>query len=510
MEQARILVVDDEMIIRTLLQDILTEAKFFVDIAASPNEALQKLHNDCYDLMISDIKMPGMSGIDLLKAAKRIDENLHIIMVTGHATADTAINALRFGAYDYVKKPFAIEELINVVERCLEHRRLQIENRCLLRELEAANSNLQEKVLITNQELDARSVELATLSDVGKVLGSVLDLEEILVIILHSTLEQTKTQTGVLGLCDENNILEIKKGVGLLQKIFENNNEILHTDWFLDNGNALLLNSFNDFPKLKNIFAGYEHNIHSLITVPMKIQHRTVGILMLASLDTNNYFTKDDLRLLDILSTQAAITVENANLYQNVQETYFATIQSLIISIEAKDPYTRGHSERVTRYAVSIAEALKLSEEEIKIIQDAGFLHDIGKIGISENIIGKTGKLTLEEYEIIKQHPVIGERIIAPIKFLQAVKSLVRHHHEWYDGTGYPDGLTGEEICLGARILAVADAFDALTSTRPYHKRSTIREAALEIQRGANKQFDPNIVEIFLDALKNNKFNLIK
>ncbi len=177
-------------------------------------------------------------------------------------------------------------------------------------------------------------------------------------------------------------------------------------------------------------------------------------------------------------------------------------IVALAIAIDAKDPYTRGHSVRVARYAAATAEELELEPLEIENILYAGLLHDIGKIGISEQILHKPTILNVAEWEVIKAHPITGAKILEPIPSLRKVTPMVRHHHERYDGTGYPQGLTGEEIPLGARIVAVADAFEAMTSYRPYSHAIFPAQAIVILKEGKGEQWDAEVVEAFLKTLE--------
>lgn len=184
------------------------------------------------------------------------------------------------------------------------------------------------------------------------------------------------------------------------------------------------------------------------------------------------------------------------------QKFFIEAIQVLVKTLEAKDKYTKEHSLNVAKYAVLIARNLRLSEEEIKIIEIAGYLHDLGKIGIDENILKKPGKLTSEEYEHVKKHPLITVEILEPIEEFREIIKFVKHHHERYDGTGYPDRLKGEEIPIGARILALADAYDAMLSDRPYRKARKKDEVINELKHEKGKQFDPKLVEKFLKVIQ--------
>jgi putative nucleotidyltransferase with HDIG domain len=185
--------------------------------------------------------------------------------------------------------------------------------------------------------------------------------------------------------------------------------------------------------------------------------------------------------------------------FMDMRETFLDTITSLAKALEAKDPHTKGHADRVSKVAVELARQLDWSEQDVELIEYVGLLHDIGKIGIEDSVLKKPGKFTEDEYVQMKEHARIGARILDGIKLLGKGAQWVEHHHEWYNGRGYPDGLKGEEIPLGARILAVADAFDAMISDRPYKQSCTIEEAREELRRFAGTQFDPEVVEAFLE-----------
>ncbi len=194
-------------------------------------------------------------------------------------------------------------------------------------------------------------------------------------------------------------------------------------------------------------------------------------------------------------------------LYSKLQRTYLDTIAALAAAIDAKDGNTNGHSERLSRYAVSIAGCLGLGESRIKVIDYAARLHDIGKIGVPDRILNKPGKLTPDEWAEMKAHSLRGAAIIEPLEFLKKVVPIVRHHHERFDGSGYPGRLKGKRIVLGARILAVADAFEAMTIDRPYQKARNTEEAKEELRKNKDSQFDPKVVDVFLEIVDNVNLN---
>lgn len=237
--------------------------------------------------------------------------------------------------------------------------------------------------------------------------------------------------------------------------------------------------------------------IRSLMCAPLVTRGKYLGAIYVENTTKIACFTKSELELLTLIASQMAYAIDNAILYHDLQHAFFATIRSLGNALEAKDPYTRGHSSRVARYAVGIGEELGLEGEQLENLGIAAELHDIGKIAISERIIGKSGRLTDEEFEIIKEHPRRGVEILEPIRFLAPVLPFILHHHERFNGRGYPDGLAGDEIPLEARIINLADAFDAMTTKRSYNEPKSFAEALEQCQLEAGISFDGNCVDAF-------------
>lgn len=234
------------------------------------------------------------------------------------------------------------------------------------------------------------------------------------------------------------------------------------------------------------------------VAVPLTVGGKVTGVLTLAGKPGGQHFSKEEDIFLTTLGTALGLAMENARLYSSLREHYSSTVQALAAALEAKDMYTRGHSVRVAKWARACARELKLSPEEQEQIYLSGLLHDLGKIGVREDILLKPGPLTLEERKEMQKHPEVGARILEPARFPAAVIAAVRHHHEDYGGGGYPAGLSGEEIPLLARIIRVADAYDAMTSARPYRQAFTPERAREELKRCAGQQFDPRVVDAFL------------
>lgn len=225
---------------------------------------------------------------------------------------------------------------------------------------------------------------------------------------------------------------------------------------------------------------------------------KLLGLIAASSLSRGAFTEAGQMELFVDITNQAAVAIDNAKMYKRLEETFWSTIRSLAEAIDAKDSYTRGHSDRVADYAEALARKLDLEEDMLSAVRCAGYLHDTGKIGIPDAILLKPGKLTDDEYTQIMNHPILSHKIIEPVEFPFEVKPLVRHHHERIDGSGYPDGLTGEEIPLGARIIGIADAYEAMTSDRPYRKALSRAAAVEELQRCSGTQFDSELVDAFL------------
>ncbi|MCL2145060.1 MAG: GAF domain-containing protein [Endomicrobia bacterium] len=253
--------------------------------------------------------------------------------------------------------------------------------------------------------------------------------------------------------------------------------------------------------------SGDRYTSKSFISVPLRVKNTVVGVLNVNASREVNSFEDRDVRLLTILADQAAMTLENIELFNNLQDFYFEMIQTLARVIDAKDSYTYDHADRARQYAKLIAEKMHLPQAIVRHVEYAALMHDIGKIGIEEHILRKPGRLTSEEVDIIKKHPIIGNKIISPVTFLAPVAPMVLYHQEWYDGNGYPEGLAGEEIPLGSRIVAVIDAYDAMTSNRPYRKALSKDFAVAELKKGSGTQFDPQVIDVFVKILKEESLN---
>jgi putative nucleotidyltransferase with HDIG domain len=247
----------------------------------------------------------------------------------------------------------------------------------------------------------------------------------------------------------------------------------------------------------------------SILCIPLVTKGECLGVLEVINKVDNTLFCDADLELLSTLGTQISSAIDNANMYGQMKSLFLSTVQSLSSAIDAKNKYTNDHSRRVTIYSLAIAQEMGCTVEVCNNIRLSGLLHDIGKIGVPEAILDKSSRLTDEEFKKIKEHPMIGARIMEPIKPLQKIIPGMRYHHERWDGRGYPDGLQGLEIPLAGRIIAVADTFDAMTSDRSYRKGLSAEIAIKEIKNCSGTQFDPTVVKAFLQAYEKNNIRVL-
>ena len=246
----------------------------------------------------------------------------------------------------------------------------------------------------------------------------------------------------------------------------------------------------------------YAAGPYRFLAVKMKHNDKFYGWMGLVSFNLAEIFRRSELRLLNSMAEQIAVVITNSDLYRDLERFVINMVKSLVYAIEAKDDYTRGHSERVCRYSLLMAERMGLDEEQKKVLQWSSILHDSGKIGIPESILNKPWRLKDEEYQIVKDHPMKGHTILEPLEQLASSLPGMLHHHERYDGKGYPGGLKGKDIPLEARIIAVADTFDAITSNRAYRPSKSPTEALREMERVAGSQLDPELVEVFKKVLQ--------
>jgi len=348
--------------------------------------------------------------------------------------------------------------------------------------------------------------ELDTIYQLGNRLISSLDVGEILSSIVRIVPDLLGLSGCIVRILDEKSEkLKIEASSGLGEK-YENEARYLSVGEGIS-GTVVLKRrplavtnvSANDDLKYRKECA--KENIRSFLAVPIMFKSKILGVIIAFSRKVR-HFNVTETNLLSSFAAHAAIALNNALIYKQLHYNYYNTIMTLVKTIEARDPYTCGHSERVTNYAVKLARRLQLSGEDIETLAYAGKLHDIGKIAVPDYILRKTSSLTAVEWAKIEAHPIKGTDLVMNLDFLKRCIPLIRHHHERFDGNGYPDRLKSHKIPYLARILSIADSFDAMTSERPYRRSLTIAEAMEEIKQNVNAQFDPELSRTFLSILK--------
>ena len=337
---------------------------------------------------------------------------------------------------------------------------------------------------------------------IGSAISSTGGIEQLLELIVETMVKGVYAESGCIMLLDENGHLKvevahgmdqstikraaIKKGEGIIGLSFKEKRAIM--------------SSFTDQPTLEGAEkSGFQYK--TIIVVPLIYREETLGVLTVFNKKGYYIFNEDDKVLISNIASQAAVAIANAKLNQDAEKTYIETISALAVAVEAKDPYSRGHLDRVSRLVTEFSERLDLTPKTIEILKDGAKLHDIGKIGIRDDILRKKEPLTNEELEELEKHAIIGENIMRPIGKLAPLCDMVRHHQEWWDGSGYPDGLRAEEIPLTARILKIVDAYDAMVIDRPYRKALSREQIIDQFKKGSGKEFDPQLAEKFLEII---------
>jgi len=495
LETARILVVDDEKVIREILADFLTMEGYVVHAVEDGAQALEELHKRSYNLVISDLKMPNLSGLELIQ--KIGEESIPVITVimTGFGTVETAIEAMKKGAYDYILKPFKVEEVIHIVQRGLDRQRLQHEN--------------------------IRLKDALSIYKISEAIATSLSVEKVLDLVLDATIDTVDADVVSL-------LLEDPKRAGRfaerMRKVSERADPGIEAPTLnlqealplFAEDRPLLVHGSRSYQFLESPPRELDRRLVSLCSIPLKLNGRIIGMLNAYSYTRGNKFSEGQRKMLYVLASRAAVSIENARLYENLvdankdltkanvslEENFKQTIIGFAHALEESDRYTRGHSERVSMYARLIAIGLRLTGPEIDVIVKVGLMHDVGKIGVRNDKLNKPGKLTPEELAMFRSHPAKGKRILEPIPFMRDIVPGCYCHHEAWDGSGYPQGLVGDHIPVIGRVVAVADAYDAMTSDRAYRKALPHEIACGELERCTGSQFDPEIVPVFLAQIE--------
>jgi len=473
-----ILVVDDDTSTRLLVVDAIEQSgNYTVTEACDGLKGLEMLKKNTFDLVICDVMMPGMNGMELLDRIREINPTTHTILITAYPTIDLTVSAMKTGAVDFLAKPFNIDDLICKVDVYLRAKAMMGEDANPLPSSALTNkiSDLSTRSYIydtiehtkNNDEIFQEMVNLA-----NKVIGG-----EVCAILLHDKD------------CQEFDAIVVK---GVSPSFFKN----------------IMIPSLYSFlnetvrrkePLLLNLIDNAVFS--SVICAPLKMRGQVFGVIVLSGKSNEHVYSERDLYYVQSIANRASLNIENRLLYESLYTNLLSTFQSLAKSIQARDHYTEEHSVRVMNLATKIAEVMDCTSGEIESLRIAATLHDVGKIAIPDNILLKPGRLTDEEFDIIKNHPVVGENILKPLPILDTERLIIRHHHERWDGKGYPDGLCASDIPFLSRILTAVDSYDAMTNNRPYRKAMERDDALDELRRNIHRQFDEEIVNCFIRIL---------
>ncbi|MDA8141348.1 MAG: response regulator [Desulfobacteraceae bacterium] len=506
-EKETILFVDDEESIIDIAHTYFTGRGYQVLTASNGREAADLISQRRVDCCFTDINMPEMDGLELAEHIRKFDNTIPVIVMTGYPSLENTIQTLKNGVVDFLVKPVNLQQMELCVQRVLRERRLFVKNLILSKEVEgkAKLEKLNSELLYKVEELNVMNrilTDFSALRESTDVFRQLVDMTVEIVradsacfyLVNDSTSNPLPiASTGndwVLAEIHNKNNGGAPANAGLLlspqdEKLFGLMAEVIKDDRPMmiasNNGGSLRL------PK----------QFLSFMLVPLKIRDKILGVLMAAIYRGDRRFNEKDLYYLDFMSKKASTGIENLALYENIYNNLLSTLYAFVKAIEARDPYTKQHSSRVTLLAITLAKAMGCTEEEQAILNVAGLLHDIGKIGIRDDILLKPGRLDAEEFRIIQQHPVIGFDIMGQLGLWTREKQIVRGHHERFDGKGYPDKLAGEHIPLLARVLAVADVYDAIASDRAYRARMPEAKILEIMYGGAGTQFDPEIIKVF-------------
>ncbi|KAF0245233.1 MAG: hypothetical protein FD180_1780 [Planctomycetota bacterium] len=368
---------------------------------------------------------------------------------------------------------------------------------------------------LPQSEADMRQAHraLTTLYKVGNLINGEIDLQKVLKSTMDAVMSQIRADRGTLILIDrERGTYEpVVVHTGVDDPTEDPSQEVRPylsrtiLDSVVRNGQSIISNDAMGDERFKAGESVIIQHIRSVMCVPLAAKEKILGAIYLDSTGVADVFQQADLELVTAIALQAGLAIDRAKLIEDLESLFFESIRTIVAALEAKDKYTCGHSERVTTYAVELARAMNWNEKDLTTLNLSALLHDVGKIGIPERVLLKPGKLTAEEYEVMKQHPVIGAEIIKHLKNAAAIIGGIRHHHERWDGMGYPDGLRAEQIPAMARVIQMADSYDAMTSHRPYRRGMTHEEVMFEVERCKGAQFDPKVAEIFLALLKSGR-----
>ncbi len=485
--KASILIVDDEQSLLDICNEALTESGFTVHIAHDGPSALRMLsHLPSLDLVISDLRMPGMSGLELLKKLKDGHSEADFLIMTGFGSIETAVESIRLGAADYLPKPFNISHLLLKVDRILQIRRNREDRKKLTNIVRVLNLSQA-----MNTKLDMKSLTNEFLAQVQKNFNP----DGVVLFLQDNGALQSKAMRGSL--------LRNNPRLGAWVKL-------LGERVFRQQLPELILLNQKGAPLLSTEGPPPDASITSIMATAMPTRMKSIGSIVLFRNTDKPDFTREHSQLLNVFAAHTASAFENARLYGQLWDMNLEVIRSFAQAVEAKDVYTRGHSERVAIYATHLGNRLGLDKDDLHLLYTGGILHDIGKIGIPDVILNKPSKLTTEEFSVMQRHPELGRAILNQVTSFGNILPIIFYHHERVDGTGYPMGLQQEEIPFLARVLCVVDSYEAMTSDRAYRKALPMNVVREILQEGAGQQWQDDLIKVWLEEIEKPDFKNLR
>ena len=472
--KARILVVDDETSIRELCVRILGRT---YDVSPAPDgpTAISMARAQTPDLLLTDIRMPGMTGLEAARQIVAEAADVSVVVMTGFSEFDNLLETVKLGVNGFLMKPFTPDDLRKTVEEGLR-KGLYFKRNTRLRALQPLldlHSNRLGDVdqgrvfqIITEavlHELNAERVTLVTLDDDG---------QELMV---------TTSATG-----DAGTVTTTGQADGARHSAAKSS-----ASWRV---------APEDLFRADGLAEATADDEGRMLSVPLQFGGRVVGVV--TALRSTTAFGGSDRDVLRVIAAQGSSEIEKIRLSQQLRRSYWNTVYALAATVDLRDHPTREHSNRAVTYALAIGSRMGLSADRLEDLKTAALLHDIGKIGIGDGVLRKPGHLTAEEYDGMKTHTLMGAKILAMADFPPRVVEAVMFHHEWFDGSGYPMGLRGDQIPVEARIIAGVDALESMTSPRYYRPAMPVPKALAELERGRGTQFDPQVIGALLACLQ--------
>ena len=501
-----ILIIEDSGATRQLIREAIETAGYCCLEAPDGLSGLALLEECRPDLILMDINMPGLDGYEATIKIKSL-ESCRGIPVVAFTSEKERERCLAAGCDGFIQKPLDVASFLDAVEAFLAGKREHLEatrERSLLREHnERLVVRLEDKVneLLTAQtRLKSYIGYLELALEMAQEMARKYDTEGLLRVFCQKLAARLHATYAAIALLDGPEALNLVGAHG--RKLHWELRQTISLDtlpllkWVVTSREELVLSRTAAGLGPAELRLLFPEDTGSILLMPLALKGEGLGLLMLGGQESDT-FRREKREICRTLLAQAGTYLENVRLIENINNMYVSSIYALATALDERDPYTRNHSDKVTQYAMTITYELGLPMDEQKEIKTAGMLHDIGKIGIPDSILLKPGKLTEEEFAIIRSHPVRGARIIRNIEPLRGIIPIVEHHHERWDGRGYCSGLAGTDIPLGARVLAVADSYDAMTSDRTYRSRMPHEQALAELKRCAGAQFDAELVEVF-------------